>query len=164
MILKRDGVYDYGVVGERTNYRTIHGEDVHVGDLVKVELGEMYTTSSIVEPMVKEKGLFGEDKAFVMGIEFTCNDERGTIEGARILEIVKPYTALEVGEELGTCDITVHAEEKEEPTNNTSEGEEMAKELFTNILDKAIADLKVAGKDYHGLELIRTLSVMGGLI
>lgn len=152
MKLIRDGEH-LGIVGEKTNYRTIHGEDVHVGDIVKVAiLGDI----EVSEVMVKGKNFFGVEKAFVMGVEIACNDKEGTVEGEKILEIVKPYTALEVGDELGECNVVVADDIKEEK-KEAPVGEELAIEIFFGIIDKAIADLKDAGKDYHGLGFIKMM-------
>ena len=65
MILERNGER-LGTVGEKTNYRTVHGEDIHVGDIVKA--GIMGGLITVVEPMVKGDNGLGEEKAFVMGI------------------------------------------------------------------------------------------------
>lgn len=164
MRLVRDGEH-YGVVGEKTNYRTIHGEDVHVGDIVKVGiLGGAFT---VTEPMVKSDDGLGNIKAFVMGVEITCDDAEGTVEGRKILEIVKPYTALEVGEKLGECDVEVvegTVEEKTEaPAEIEDNSEAEAKEMFIEILDKAIEDLRDAGKDYQGLVAIRVIAELAGI-
>lgn len=155
MRLVRDGEH-YGVVGEKTNYRTIHGEDVHVGDIVKVDI--MGGAITVIEPMVKSDDGVGNIKTFVMGIEIACNDAEGTVEGRKILEIIKPYTALEVGEVLGKCSVVVEGavEEKAEAPADTDEGLELVKQ----ILDKAIEDLKEVGKDYHGLVAIRVIAEM----
>lgn len=151
MKLERKGEV-LGAVGERTNYRTVHGEDVHIGDLVKVNvMGGMVT---VIEPMVKGNTLFDGEKCFVMGIEIACDGIEGTVEGDKILEIVKPYTALEVGDELGECEVVVVAdkEEKEAPA-----GDGLGQKIFFGIIDKATADLKDAGKDYRGLDFIKTI-------
>lgn len=160
MILERNGEH-LGTVGEKTNYRTVHGEDIHVGDIVKA--GIMGGLITVVEPMVKGDNGLGEEKAFVMGIEMTCNDAEGTVEGAKILEIVKPYTALELGEKLGRCDVVVSDKEIEKEKTTKDAGEELAYKIFFGIIDKAIKDLKEANKDYHGLEFIKTVLTEGGL-
>lgn len=148
---------NFGTVGERTNYRTVHGEDVHIGDLVKVViLGDV----EVVEPMVKGSTLFEGEKCFVMGVEIACDDTEGTVDGGKILEIVKPYTALEVGDELGTCEVKVVAEEEEK---EAPAGDDLGQKIFFGIIDKAIADLKDAGKDYHGLDFIKMVLKEGGL-
>lgn len=154
------GEYQLGAVGEKTNYRTVHGEDVHVGDIVKVEIlgGEL----TVIEPMVKGDSIFGATKEFVMGIEIACDDTEGTVEGERILEIVRPYTSLEVGEKLGKCDVEVIKDTTKKEVKKDA-GEELAKAVFFRILDKAITDLKDAGKDYHGLEFIKMMTSEGGL-
>lgn len=140
-----------GIVGEKTNYRTNHGEDVHVGDIVKVAiLGDIMVS----EVMVKGKNCFGVEKAFVMGVEIACNDKEGTVEGEKILEIVKPYTALEVGDELGTCNVVVVGDTKEEK-KEVPATEDLGEKIFFGIIEKAISDLKDAGKDYHGLAFIK---------
>lgn len=149
MKLERKGEI-LGTVGERTNYRTVHGEDVHIGDLVKVViLGDV-----VVEPMVKGSTLFEDEKCFVMGVEIACDDIEGTVEGDKILEIVKPYTALEVGDELGECEVVVVADKEEK---EVSAGYDLGEKVFFGIIDKATADLKDAGKDYRGLDFIKTI-------
>lgn len=159
MIL-RNGAKNLGKVGEKTNYRTIHGEDVHIGDLVKVDFFDGMI--KVVEPMVKAEKNCGEIKSFVMGIEVACDDNLGTVEGKKILEIVKPYTALKVGEELGECGVTVEedTEEKEETPSN----DDLGRKVFLGIMKRAIDDLKESNKDYHGLEFILTVLVEGGVL
>ncbi len=102
---------DYGTVGEKTNYRTVHGEDVHVGDLVKTTCFNGHI--SVVEPVVKSQICYDKTKVFVMGVELMCDDVAGTIEGNKILEIVKPYTALVPGDKVGKQNIEVVGEQEE---------------------------------------------------
>lgn len=158
MKLERKGEI-LGTVGERTNYRTVHGEDVHIGDLVKVNI--MGGVLTVIEPMVKGNTLFDGEKCFVMGIEIACDGTEGTVEGDKILEIVKPYTALEVGDELGECEVVVIADKEEE--KEAPAGDDLGQKIFFGIIDKAISDLKDAGKDYHGLDFIKTMLIEGGL-
>lgn len=147
---------DYGTVGEKTNYRTVHGEDVHVGDLVKTTC--FNGRISVVEPVVKSQIGYDKTKVFVMGVELMCDDVEGTIEGNKILEIVKPYTALVPGDKVGKQNIEVvgEQEETEEETKEIPDTD-IAEVFVFNILDKAIEDLKDSGKDYHGLSFIKTL-------
>lgn len=164
MKLMREEAF-FGTVGEKTNYKTVKGEDVHIGDIVKVEiLGGAFT---VVEPMVKGDDLLGNEKTFVMGVELACDDAEGTVEGRQIVEIVKPYTSLKIGEELGKCNVMVVSdvatEDVTEEETELDACEELAKVMFFGILDKAIADLREAGKDYHGLALIRKAVVDGGI-
>jgi len=145
-----------GMVGEKTPYKTMHGEDIHIGDIVKVSI--FGGSETIIKPMMKDK-VNGVDKYFVMGIEMACNDSKGTIEGALDrMEIVRPYTSLIVGEKIDNDYITVVDNPKEEKKEDKKETD-LGAEIFLNILDKAIADLKDAGKDYHGLEVIKMLAV-----
>lgn len=143
---------DYGTVGEKTNYRTVHGEDVHVGDLVKTTC--FNGCISVVEPMVKSQIGYDETKVFVMGVEMMCDDVAGTIEGNKILEIVKPYTALMPGDKVGKQNIEVVGEQEE---TKELPGVDIAEVVMFSILDKAIKDLKDSDKDYHGLSFIKTL-------
>lgn len=147
---------DYGTVGEKTNYRTVHGEDVHVGDLVKTTC--FNGRISVVEPVVKSQICYDKTKVFVMGVELMCDDVAGTIEGNKILEIVKPYTALVPGDKVGKQNIEVVGEQ-EETEEETKElpGVDIAEVFVFGILDKAIKDLKDSDKDYHGLSFIKTL-------
>ena len=143
---------DYGTVGEKTNYRTVHGEDVHVGDLVKITC--FNGRISVVEPMVKSQIGYDKTKVFVMGVEIMCDDVAGTIEGNKILEIVKPYTALMPGDKVGKQNIEVVGEQEE---TKELPGVDIAEVFVFSILDKAIKDLKDSDKDYHGLSFIKTL-------
>ena len=142
-----------GTVGEKTTYKTVNGEEVHVGDLVKVLLNN--EGLSTVDTMVKGNTWRKNGKYFIMGIEMACNDIDGTIKGRKILEIVKPYTALKEGDELGLGDIKVVADKLEK--KETAICDDFAKPMVMGILYRAIKDLKESGKDYFGLDFIRMM-------
>lgn len=89
--------FDYGVVGEKTNYKDINGQPIHIGDIVKVEVDIEGRKVTVEEPMVKSNVADSlREKSFIMGIESICNDSTGEIGGETLdIEVIKSYKDLE---------------------------------------------------------------------
>lgn len=79
----------YGIVGTPTNMKSIYGEQLDVGDVVRLFDGDLTVVC------VCEKSNNGIP--FVMGI-MSCCEANGTIEGDWGVEIHKKYTEVKAGE------------------------------------------------------------------
>lgn len=78
-----------GTVGIPTNYKDANGNKLSVGDVVKISIG-CYSEMSIV--------VIDNGKPFVMGIGTVCDSETGHIDDNFIVEKVKSYRDIKVGE------------------------------------------------------------------
>ncbi len=149
-----------GRVGEETNFKTIDGEILHVGDVVGVYLdGEKIAEQVVVKGEVSE----GNIKAFIMGFEKISIECIGEVLGMD-LKLVIPYTALDIGDTVGEDSLLYVVKGspiKEQPVskNNDDAMCNASMKMLMSILDSAIKDLKECNKGYFGLEFIKTMLI-----
>ena len=90
----------YGNIGEPTNYKDAIGRPLCVGDVVEHFNDE---NVSFGDTMIVQAGVVNVGKIFVMGIESSCDDKRGTTGLWKIIK-KRSYEEVKHGE-IGYCGV-----------------------------------------------------------
>lgn len=93
---------DYGVVGKKTNFKDVNGNELCVGDMVEFELD--FADGTFTEPIID----YCNNDIFIMGVQMLCYHETGTFD-EEILSVrkVKDHSELNIGDVLSDGDLKV---------------------------------------------------------